>query len=68
MNGLLVDDIQTIKGLLALVNKRLIIGVVGLHSGGFALGYIVSKLAGAGDKKARAISIETGIDIHKITT
>ena len=52
--------IQTIKGLFALMNKKLLIGIIGLHAGGFALGYAVSKLGGAGEKKSQAISIETG--------
>ena len=59
--------VQTINKLFALVNKKLLMGIIGLHAGGFALGYIVSKLGGAGEKKARAISIETGkFQLHLI--
>ena len=52
--------IQTIKELIKLINKNLFIGIVGLHAGGFVLGYVVPKLGRAGEKKSRAISIETG--------
>ena len=51
---------QTIKELIKLINKNLFIGIVGLHAGGFVLGYVVPKLGRAGEKKSRAISIETG--------
>merc|ERR1712146_500343 len=52
---------QTIKELIKLINKNLFIGIVGLHAGGFVLGYVVPKLGRAGEKKSRAISIETGM-------
>ena len=61
-NDVLISFIclQTVKELFKLINKKLFVGVVSLHVGGFALGYIISKLGRGGERKSRAISIETG--------
>lgn len=40
---------------------RVVLAVVALHSTGFGLGYLVSKLVGAGDKQSKTVSIETGM-------
>lgn len=40
---------------------QILVAVAVLHAGGFALGYLVSKLFGAGERQARTISIEVGM-------
>jgi BASS family bile acid:Na+ symporter len=40
---------------------RLLLAVVSLHTGGFAVGYLVSRLTGAPPMTSRTISIEVGM-------
>eukprot|EP01041_Mallomonas_annulata_P013561 gene13561-28777_t len=51
-NSALITTIPSFKLLLALI---------ALHSGGFLVGYFLSRLIGAGEKRSRTISIETGM-------
>ena len=43
------------------IGPGLVAAIIGLHSIGFALGYIFSKFLGADESRARTISIETGM-------
>ena len=52
---------ESLRSLISLLNMKLVMAVLGLHAGGFLLGYVISKLVGAGESRSRAISIETGL-------
>ena len=45
---------------LAIPGARLLLAIFALHCSGFFFGYLVSRLFGADEAKARTISIETG--------
>ena len=62
--------VSTICGTISASNKgvaigmsafKLIGGIVALHSFGFVLGYLAAIITGAGETRARTISIETGM-------
>ena len=46
--------------------SRLVLAILALHCSGFLFGYLVSRLFGADEAKARTISIETG-SLHVLT-
>mmetsp|Transcript_24976 Transcript_24976/g.25190 ORF Transcript_24976/g.25190 Transcript_24976/m.25190 type:complete len:406 (+) Transcript_24976:79-1296(+) len=44
-----------------LPSKQLVIALMMLHTGGFLIGYFISRLVGANEQRSRTVSIETGM-------